>query len=241
MPTWALQLRCTELAALAALWHVPGVTAARHGNDVWLRGEEPDDAVRRLLPTIPCTGRYDILPDGALLVPGRRVPLGHLPQVAWQPLKSYLTVTLPPSSLPARQHARVEIRLVPSARISEPDVLLTDLEVWAQYVNSAPRIRLRGCQFAVSGDGRVLVQGTPLPPIAGTRAVARSGLVVPSGWGWVPAVEAPVLARAWGLVSGDLWLLWPGRPIERVPGDQLVAASRSAVQQTWEAMHVGPH
>lgn len=240
MPAWALQLRSSDLDALAALWHVPGLTAALYDNHIWLRGDEPDDAVRRLLPIIPCVGRFDILPDGALRIPGRRVPQGVLPQVAWQPLKSYLTVTLPAACLPARQHARVEVRLVPSPEDREPDVLLTDLNVWAEYANSAPQIRLRGCQFAVSGDGRVLVQGTPLPPIAGTRAVARSGLVVPCGWGWTPAVEASVLASAWGVVPGDLWLLWSGRPIERVPGDQLVAASRSAVQQTWEALHVGP-
>ena len=141
MPAWALQLQSDELDALAALWHVPGVTVARHEGHVWVRGGEPADDVVRLLQCLPNSGRFDVLPDDALLIPGRRVPQGYLPQLTWQPLKSFLTVVLPPSSIPARQHTRVEIRLVPSLEVSEPDVLLTDLDVWAQYANSAPQVR----------------------------------------------------------------------------------------------------
>ncbi len=236
MPTWALQLRSSELEPLGVLWHVPGVEASLHAGRVWLQGQEANDDTQRLLATLPCDGRFQILPKGELLRPGHRVPQGYLPSGRWQSLHEFLTVTLPPSSLPAGKIARVTVRLVPSTDSSEPNVLLTDLESWARYVASAPQIRLRPCQFAVSGDHRVLIHGTPLPPIAGTRAVARSGLVVPCGWNWTPGVEAALLAKAWGLEAGDLWLLWPGRPIERILAEQLVSASRSAMQQTREAV-----
>lgn len=237
MPAWALQLRSWDLEPIAALWHVPGVEAVQHTDRVWLRGQEMDDDLQRRLLSLPCDGRFEILADGALRKPGERVPHGFLPAGTWQPLHKFLTITLPPSSIPARQHSRVEVQLVPSMEMTEPNVLLTDLNSWTHYAHSAPQIRLRCCQFAVANDGRVVVHGMPLPPIVGTRAVARSGLVVPCGWAWAPAVDAELLANAWGVVAGELWLMWPGRPLERVPAEQLVAASRSAVQQTWEAVH----
>ena len=236
MAAWAIQLRSSELEPIAALWHVSGVEALRHAGQVWLRGHQMDNDIQRTLLTLPCDGRYDVLVDGALRKSGHRVPQGFLPTGTWQPLGKFLTVALPSSSLPARQHVRVDVRLVPSAESAEPNVLLTDLNSWTPYANSAPQVRLRCCQFAAAKDGRVVVHGTPLPPLAGTRAVARSGLVVPCGWSWVPAVDAELLATAWGVAAGDLWLMWPGQPLERVPADQLVAASRSAVQQTWEAV-----
>lgn len=237
VPAWAIQLRSAELEPIAAFWHVPGVEALQQADRVWLRGQILDDDVQRRLSCLPCDGRYEVLSDGSLRATGRRLPHGRLPAGTWRPLHQFLTITLPPASIPALQHSSVDVRLVPSIESAEPDVLLTDLNTWVQYANSAPQVRLKCCQFAVANDGRVLVCGTPLPPIVGTRAVARSGLVVPCGWSWAPAVEAELLATAWGVTAGDLWLMWPGQPIERIPSEQLVAASRAAVQQTWEAVH----
>lgn len=237
MPAWAIQLRSDELSPLGALWRVPGVEAIHHAGHIWLRGQGADDVTARLLDCIPYLARYELLPDGALRLTGRRVPQGYLPEGLWQPLQQMLTVTLPAASLAARQHLRVPVRLVPSTDSSEPNVLMTDFDSWAQYVQSAPQVRLRPCQFAVARDRRVIIHGMPLPPLAGVRAVARAGLVVPCGWAWAPAIDASILAKAWGIEPGDLWLLWPGQPVECVTADQLVAANRSAIQQTREAVH----
>ncbi|MDB5386909.1 MAG: hypothetical protein JWM11_2555 [Planctomycetaceae bacterium] len=239
MSAWALQLRPDDLEPLAVLWRIPGVEALRQTDCVWLRGSEPDDATRRLLPTIANDGRFEILKGGALLKPGHHVPSGIAPTGPWQPLRKFLSIILPPANLPARTLPTVEIELVPSSIASEPNSLLTDLAVWHEYARQAPQIRLKHCQFAVCRDGRTLISGTPLPPLPGTRGVARAGLVVPSGWTWSPGVEAEILAQAWGIPKGAMWLLWPGQPVERVQAEQLVAANHSAVQLTWKAFQHG--
>jgi len=236
---WALQIRPDDFESLAVLWSVSGVEATRHEDCIWLRGREPDDATRRLLPRIACQGRFQILGDRALVKVGDRVPLGYLPVGPWRSLRQFLTITLPPASIPSRIRSAVQIDLVPSSSMTDPNVLLTDLSEWYHYGRQANQIRLRNCQFAVNGDDRTLVHGKPLPPLAGMRAVESAGLVVPCGWTWAPAVDANLLAKSWGLAPGDLWLMWPGRPIEIVRADQLVAANHSAVQATWEAFQRG--
>ncbi|MDB5337762.1 MAG: hypothetical protein JWN70_3381 [Planctomycetaceae bacterium] len=236
LPTWAIQLRSADLEPIGVLWRVPGVEALSQADGVWLRGSSVDDATTKLLQCLPCMARYEILPDGALRLTGHRVPQGYLPDGAWRPLDQFLNVMLPVASLTLRQHARVPVRLVPSVDVRVPNVLVTDFESWANYARTAPQVRLRHCQFAAASDGRVLIQGTPLPPLAGVRAVSAAGLVVPCGWTWAPAVEASLLAKSWGIEPGDLWLLAPGRTVECIRRDQLVAATRSAVQQTREAI-----
>lgn len=235
MSAWAIQLRTGEIDPLGVLWRIPGVEAMQDGGQIWLRGHSADDTTRRILGSISCAGSYEVLADGALRQIGRLVPHGYLPAGTWRPLDVFLTIALPPSIWPARQLPRVPVRLVPSTTSLEPNILLTNLECWRNYAATAPQVRLRQCQFAVADDGRVLVQGTPLPSISGVRAVARHGVVVPCGWTWAPAVDASILAKSWGINPGDLWLLWPGRPVERIGEECLVAANRSAVRRTWEA------
>ena len=57
------------------------------------------------------------------------------------------------------------MRLVPSARAEAGAALLTTWPQWLAYATAAPEIRLRGLRFAVAADERVLLLGTPLPPI----------------------------------------------------------------------------
>lgn len=239
MSQWALQLRAGDINPLGTLWNVPGVEAVLHDGHLWLRGSDADDHTRQLLVSIPCLGRFEVLNSGELRREGQRVPLGYLPTGAWKKLRDWAEVQMPASSLPARQHTRIEVKLVPSTETHEPNVLLTDLTTWIQYAQVAPAIRLRACQFAVNAEQRVLIHGQPLPPIAGERAVARSGLVVPCGWTWVPAVDAALLASAWDIEPDDLWLFWPNRPLERIAAENLIAANHSAVRKTREARQHG--
>lgn len=232
---WALQLRSGDINPIGTLWNVPGVEALVHAGHLWLRGNELDDHTRQLLVSIPCLGRFEVLDSDALRREGQRVPLGHLPTGRWKKLRDWVEVQMPSSSIPARQHPRIEVKLVPCTETYAPNVLLTDLTTWVQYAQAAPAVRLRSCQFAVNADQRVLIHGQPLPPITGERAVARSGLVVPCGWTWTPAVDAALLASAWEIEPGDLWLFWPNRPLERIAAEHLIAANHSAVRKTWEA------
>ena len=97
-------------------------------------------------------------------------------------------------------------------------------------------MRIERLRFAVTADGRVLVQGTPLPPIPGSRFVLHQGVAVPAGFAWHPAVGADVLSRRLG-VSGDALVLWNvDETMTRLHTEQLIPATRSAVRATEEGL-----
>lgn len=234
-----MQLTCQDLEQCGGLWQITGISAMRHNEFVWLKGTHTDSAVQRQLASLSSSGRFEVLPDGALRRPGERVPLGYLPAGEWYPLAKFFSVTLPPIVVPARTQIKVAIRLTPSTEIADPNLLITNLTDWAKYSEDAPFARLRRLKFAVSRDRKVLVHGSPLPPLPGIRGVVESGLAVPCGWRWSPHIEATVLAQAWKIQDGEVWLMWPGQSVERVLADQWVAASHSAIRQTEEAFQNG--
>jgi hypothetical protein len=103
---------------------------------------------------------------------------------------------------------------------------------WNRYGQTAPQVRLRDCFFAVAADQRVVIRGTQLPPLPGTRYVERDGIATAIGWTWYPAVGSLVLRDVFQLHQQDLALLYGNQAWERVAGDHFVRATRSAIRVT---------
>ena len=114
--------------------------------------------------------------------------------------------------------------------------MLTTLEEFHRFIFKAANVRLERLRFAASNDGRVLVHGTPLPPLPGQRFVLHQGVAVPAGFTWQPAVTPEIAARRFG-VSGDALVLWnDDDTITRLHAEQLVPVTRSAVVATVNAL-----
>jgi hypothetical protein len=103
---------------------------------------------------------------------------------------------------------------------------------WRDYAVAAPQIRLNCLSFAASDDSQALVRGEPLPPLPGTRFVEVSGVAVPLGWTWWPAVDAEVVRQALGFAEYDLALFTSAGECELIVADDFVRATRSAVRLT---------
>lgn len=231
---WAARLDCADARAVGPLRLRPGLEVLEQEGALWLRGEGTDDALDLALRKIPGAERFEVLPDGVLRPIGRRVPRGRLPDGAWVPLRGWLVLEPQTGALAATTDAPAELRVVRSAATAEANVLLLPLAAWADWVLQAPEVRLRPLDFAADRQGRTVVRGTPLPSLAGERWVERSGVAVPCGYEWVPALEAPAL-RAWlRLESGDLALLGRDGAVDVVPAASFVRARRTAVRATVE-------
>ena len=141
------------------------------------------------------------------------------------------------STLPA-----VPLQVVPGGAVREPSLLETSRDLLLQYAEAAPQWRINRWSFAASvsigglrSGRRVLVRGSPLPPLPGIHWVEMDGSCVPAGRAWSPAVEPAVVCQLLALEPGELALLREDGTWDRVSEGDWVRASRSALRRTQEA------
>lgn len=232
---WAICIAREDAGSLATLRLAGGIEVGEDGAMIWLRGHRGDERLSAMLAGLPARARYDWLASNQIRRIDRRIPSARLPHLQWQSLNTWLQVGIPAAAIPGAPPAAVPLRLVRSTREFEPELLLTRLEELKQFAATAAQVRLDRLHFAANAEGFVLVRGRPLPPLPGRRFVLHSGLAVPAGFSWEPAVSAEVLARRFG-VSGDAVVLWAeDGTITRLHGEQFVPASRSALRATEQA------
>lgn len=221
--------------ALGALRSLPGLQAADDGELVWLRGiaiaEEIDLRIRQL----PALHTYE-LKDGELLFPPNALtPVSKLQTFNWQPLSQFITVTLPVSGMPGKITQQHRVRLIPCDTADKSDALLTSLETFKTWVATAPKMRLQVLRFAVSENNRVLIIGSPLPPIPGREYIIRDGILLPCGYQFDPPAIAALLNT-----DPDEWLLFePDGHWQPVPKDCFVPVTRNGVRLSEGRAHAG--
>ncbi len=231
-PRWAVRFQQAEVEADQAIGSLrlrPEVTVCEHRGCLWVQGPELDQELDQLLRSLPGV-RFTVLEDGQLIRSGSSVPQGWLPEGPWKPLADWLGVRAPSAGLPGRSDRRIPLILRRGGPISQANVLLTTLENWHHYATKAPQVRLSQLSFALSEDQEVLVRGSPLPAIPGTRFVETEGVAIPAGWTWDPPVDVQVIQALLGLTSEHLALLKPDGSWERLPAEAFVYATRSAVR-----------
>ncbi len=229
---WAVRIEPTEVESLKSLRLISGAEICELASEIWVRGPVLDDSLQRILRRHPHARRYRVLPDDQLVGPDKLVPLGYLPPGPWSPLQDYLPVALPVASFAGRVRERVPLRLVRTSAMRVANVLVTHMGAWGPYGVSAPLVRLDRWHFAAAADGRVVVRGHPLPPLAGEQYVEDTGIGVPVGWTWSPDVPVDVLRRLLQLRAYDLVLLRSDESGERIDGDCFVRAGRAAIRRT---------
>jgi hypothetical protein len=235
---WAAAIAARDASSLEELRLWPGVEVCRQDGQLWLRGADLDDETRKAIRRVPGAVFHELKGDGRLRLLGARLHKGRLPQGPWQALSSYLAVEAPSAALGGQRPVPAALSVVRISAERPANGILTTLSAWAAYVDTAAAIRLRCVSFAVASDGRVIVRGTPIPPVAGLRLVEDDGVAVPCGWAWTPTVEAAVVRELLGLEDDDFALLTPEEPVVIIRADSFAAACRSAVRLTArEAAH----
>jgi len=233
---WAVRLSASNAAAAAAIRRWPAVYARTEANgEVWLRGRDLTEALDLELRKLPGAERFTLASDdqSTWITPlGKRIPAGTLPDDDWHPIAEWCRTTLPTSALPAVVPGRVPLTLVRSDVPAEPGVLVATLDDWLAWAVDAPLVRLRCLSFAASSDGRVVVRGSPLPPIPGVQYVERQGVAVPAGYVLRPAVDPATIHAVLMTCETDLAVFATDGTWDRIDAGQFVAASRAAARAT---------
>jgi hypothetical protein len=144
--------------------------------------------------------------------------------------------TLPSAALPGETRQKFQLMLVRTHQEQQAAAIIVDFESWHQFAIRAPAIRLQKLRFAVNAERQVLVLGLPLPPVKGIQLVNDSGILVPAGFRWAPAVDATVLGELFGKGAEDLVILFEDNTHQLIKPEQLMPADRSAVRQTADTL-----
>lgn len=228
---WSLPL--ADVRALGFVLSWSGVEVSEAAPLLWLRASALSDEQWEQCRRLPGADRYSVLADGQLVPVGRSVPQGRVPQGNWRPIRSALQITPPVADdAPTRRPEPMNIRLVRSREEAEPNWLLVRLADWVAYAAQAPQVRLARLSFVAAERVAVAVRGEPLPPLAGRRFVERSGIVVPAGWTWSPAVPAEIVREALKLEPGDCAWFGTDGTWRIISAGDWVQASRSAARLT---------
>lgn len=228
-------LATADQEALGSVRHLPGLLAAEAGGQLWLRGLPAAGALPLPVRGLPAVAIYTLDAEGRLFAEGQRTPTARLPAgLAWQPLRTLLPLALPTAALPGKGAPAYRVRLRPSARAEAGAALLTTLAAWHAYADTAPEIRLTSLHFAVAADARVLLLGTPLPPLPGQELWQRDGLLLPAGLDLEAPLLGPLLRQRLQEAPDDVLLLGADGGWERVAAEHVLPVTRSAVRLTWE-------
>lgn len=236
---WALCLDPRHLAAAAALRTYRGVEACQIADALWLRGPRDAGPLERAMWLLP--GERFHLTEKSQLIPWNHLlPVTPAPAGPWLPLSTETLPTLAPAALPASNTGQVPLRLVRVAQEQPASLLLLALPTWSNYVDTAPTIRLSRLRFAQSNQAQILVAGAPLPALPGTPCTLSSGIALPCGWAFSPAVRAETLAELLALAKDDIALFSPDAAYDLIPATAWQPVSRSAVRISADSAEAGP-
>ncbi|HEY2587416.1 MAG TPA: hypothetical protein VGI81_16850 [Tepidisphaeraceae bacterium] len=229
---WAIRLHPSALLAAGAVRLRGGIEACEAAGLVWLRGQELSDELAYELRKLAADGLLDVAADATLTRPATILPEGKLPEADWQPLDHLLAPAPQPAALGGELPGRVALRLERADQESPATLLLMTIESWTAYATGAPAVRLAPLMMASCADGRVVVRGTPLPPVRGTRFTLNEGIAIPCGLRVMPPIDAAVLKELLGLADGDIALFHPDGSYQRIDAASFARATRGGARQT---------
>jgi len=174
---------------------------------------------------------FELDREERLIRPGERLPCGQLLLDGWATLAEQLPLIAPRTATPGSPPHQVDLRLERSTRPRAPALLETTATALERHVVTTTSVRLAPLTFAACADGRVLVRGSPLPPIPGRRYWVEGAIATPCGWEWRPAIDAVAVATLIGLAPGEL-ALQGDEGTERLPARAFVSLTRAAIRLT---------
>jgi hypothetical protein len=238
---WTIRLAPEDAGSLATIRLHPGVEVALAPDALWVRGRGTEDArLDQALRSLPAVERYEWLGGDQLRPLESRIPSDTLPALRWEPLAQWFGVELPSCGLSAEPPRPTSLRLVRSTNEADPNVLLTTFREWSRFALQAAEIRLQRLRFAVSNEATAVIWGRPLPPTTGGRFVEQSGIAVPAGFTWRPAVTAAILRQVFRVAEQALVLWHLDGSVTNIHPEQFVAAGRGAVRETAKGLETIP-
>jgi hypothetical protein len=232
MPEYVFEIDISQLPALGPARCIEGLMAAGEGDTVWVKGIAEgwkDDPILRQLPV---KHAYRLDQQQRMFATNAVTPSALLPQLDWKPLKVFIPVSLPVSAMPGKTNATVAVKLVVSSNEKKGDALLTSLDTWKAYAETAPATRLARLRFAVSEKNEVLVIGHPLPALPGKEYWLSNNMLLPCGMDWELPLMSAIIGKQLNPTNDAIILFDENANWQSITKTFFVTAKRSAVRLT---------
>lgn len=229
-----LTIHVKDSQLLTDLYEYDFLEIAIQENIVWVKNI-PDGLIRTaVIQRIPSQSMYSTK-DGLLYPYGKQIPVGDLPDLAWQAIQKKLTVVLPtinPNYFGVK--ARIAVKLMPSMVSKKGLFLLVNLVDLETYLKTAAAWRLDALNWTVIGHYHALIKGTPMIPIQGKPYWKSGQHILPLGWD----LEWPVLSTATAKCldpTKQHWIFWQkNNQYNLIPKTHFKPLSRSSFYFTQE-------
>lgn len=218
--------------SLGSIRSMPGLQLAADENDIWLRGLYETGELDITIRQLPIKHSYYVNEHDLLFIPGGLTAVAVLPALNWQPIAEFISVKIPVAAMPGKLHTAAVIRVIPSTHDKKGTALLTTLEQWKAYAETAPGIRLAQLQFAVSQKNEVMIIGTPLPSIPGKEYWKTGNILLPCGYDLEIPMAASFISQQLNPEQDGLLIFDTNGGCEKIEFAYLVPAKRSAVRLT---------
>lgn len=208
------------------------IQLAADENCIWVRGLYDSGELDKTIRQLPIKQSYYVDENNLLFVPGSVTPVATLPTLSWLPIAEFISVKMPVAALPGKLEEAAHISILPSVVDKKGAALLTTLEQWKTYAETAPAIRLAKLNFAVSKKNEVIIIGTPLPSIPGKEFWQSSNILLPCGYDFEIPIAASFISEKLNPQHDGLLILNTDGSCEKIDFAYLVPAKRSAVRLT---------
>ena len=205
--TWLLQIPEHQREMLAVVRHWENLKGASDGAFFWVKDLTDGQVTAVEILSLP-GGRVFRAEDGKLFSRNSLLPAGNEPALLWTPIARALPVTLPDLNFNYFGGEKaVAFRLVETGAEQPPVALLASLDALAQYVETAPAVRLQPLQWLLAGPDQALVLGQPLLPVPGQVCWQCGYSLLPAGYAFeFPGLEKALHTRL--SPEGEHLILW---------------------------------
>lgn len=149
---------------------------------IWVTGFNYEQVYSTAVRSFPFKSVY-FEKDNRLFFLDSFLPERAMPALLWTPIDRAFPLTLPSANLNYFGiPEQITISLVESEIESEAMAMITDLDILASYISTAPAIRLSNIRWTVLDGMKALLLGKPLLPIPGRTYWQRKDMLIPTGF-----------------------------------------------------------
>jgi hypothetical protein len=232
MPEFILKLEEKNKKSLGAVRCMAGLQAAQDGAFMWIKGINALTDIDTVLKQLPVKNTFLLDEDDNLFFPGALTPADRLKALNWQPLIEFIGIELPVTALPGKAVGAVNLKLIKSSKERKGNALLTALDTWKQYAETAPESRLLTIKFAVSEQANALIIGDPLPPVPGREYWETNNILIPAGYDFEFSIMVSFIQKKLNADKSSVILFDIDGSWQKIDKSFFVAGKRSAVRLT---------